>query len=427
MVPQPTMSGAAGGLTGPRYRVLLVDDEPVNLMVLTNQLMPLSYTLVKAQSGVEALAALDREGPFDLILLDIMMPRMSGYEVARRIRERFPASELPIVMLTARNRDADLVEAFRVGANDYLVKPWSKSELISRMQTHLRLAKINVAYSRFVPRQFLTFLAKDSIVDVTLGDGAQHTMTVLFADIRSFTSRSEQMTPRQSFDFINAYLRAVGPTIRDHGGFIDKYIGDAIMALFPRGPEDAVRALCAIRSKVRALNEDLRQRGMRPIQIGVGVHTGPLMLGVIGEEQRLEGTVIGDAVNLASRLESLTKQYGVTALVSGSTLSQLSARESFAHRYLGKVRVKGKQNSIDVFEVFEGDPDELRSRKARTKAQLDEAIRRYHLKDFTTASELLDSLSQISPDDRVVELYRQRCALHVSGVTLRFDEDDNEA
>jgi two-component system sensor histidine kinase ChiS len=428
MVPLPTLPLS---LSGPRYRLLVVDDEPVNLMVLTNQLMPLSYTLVKAQSGVEALAAIEqaardgRDVPFDLILLDIMMPRMSGYEVCRRIRERYPASELPIVMLTARNRDADLVEAFRVGANDYLVKPWSKSELISRIQTHLRLAKINVAYSRFVPRQFLTFLAKDSILDVTLGDGAQQVMTVLFADIRSFTTLSEQMTPRQSFDFINSYLRAVGPTMRDHGGFIDKYIGDAIMALFPRGPEDAVRALCAMRSKVKALNEELQRQGSRPIHIGIGVHTGPLMLGVIGEEQRLEGTVIGDAVNLASRLESLTKQYGVTALVSGSTLSQLSSRDAFAHRYLGKVRVKGKQNSIDVFEVFEGDPEELRARKARTKGQLEEAIRRYHIKDFTSAAELLDGLSQISPDDRVVELYRQRCALHVSGVTLRFDEDEN--
>ncbi|MCB9756746.1 MAG: response regulator, partial [Myxococcales bacterium] len=233
-----------------QFHILVVDDESINRQVLQNHLALHGYAVTLARDGAEALAMIEDERRFDLVVLDVMMPRISGYEVCAKIRERYPAYQLPVVMLTARNQVTDLVAGFRVGGNDYLTKPFSREELLTRLRLHLNLAKVNVAYGRFVPRQILEYLDRESIVDVQLGDQTEREMTVLFADVRGFTSLSEQMTPKQNFDFINALLGEVGPVVREHHGFVDKYIGDAIMALFPRGADDAVRGAIAIQHQL---------------------------------------------------------------------------------------------------------------------------------------------------------------------------------
>jgi class 3 adenylate cyclase len=188
------------------------------------------------------------------------------------------------------------------------------------------VSRLNQANAKFVPSEVLSFLGKDSILDIRLGDQVQKEMTVLFSDIRSFTALSERMDPAENFAFINSYLRKMGPLIREHGGFIDKYIGDAIMALFPRGASQAVAAALAMSEGIKAFNAT---NGREPIAIGIGINTGSLMLGIVGEEMRYDGTVISDAVNLASRLESLTKYYGVDIIVSGATLAKLGGAGRF--------------------------------------------------------------------------------------------------
>ena len=327
-----------------RVKILIVDDEPVNIQVLANNLLLENYAIAEASCGKEALALLDRGYKPDLILLDIMMPRMTGYEVCQKIREKFTAIEVPIVMLTAKNQVSDLVQGFNVGANDFLTKPFVKNELLARIKTHIRLAKINAAYGRFVPHDFLRFLGHESIVDVQLGDQIQKEMTVLFSDIRSFTTISEAMTPQENFNFINSYLSRVSPVIRAHQGFIDKYIGDAIMALFPESADDAVRAAVEMQKQVIIYNQHRQRSNYSPITIGIGLHAGTLMLGTIGEEERMESTVIADAVNLASRLEGLTKVYGSGILVTESILERLGDREKYLCRFVDRVIVKGKKN-----------------------------------------------------------------------------------
>ncbi len=205
-VPVPTASNG-------HFKILIVDDELVNRQVLVNHLSLENYALTQASSGLEALELVRAGFKPDLVLLDIMMPRLTGYEVCKQLREQFSPIELPIVMLTAKNQVTDLVEGFRVGANDYLTKPISKNEVLARIRTHIQLSKINLAYGRFVPREFLQFLKKDSILDVNLGDQVQKEMTILFSDIRSFTSLSENLSPKENFDFINSYLSRVGPVI----------------------------------------------------------------------------------------------------------------------------------------------------------------------------------------------------------------------
>lgn len=158
------------------------------------------------------------------------------------------------------------------------------------------------------PRVFKISSEKD-IKDVELGDQIQKQMTVFFSDIRSFTELSESMSPMENFNFINSYLKRINPIIRKHNGFIDKFIGDAVMAIFPESPEDAISAAIEIQLEVRKYNSHRHNNGYRPIQIGIGINTGSLMMGTVGDSNRMDTTVIGDTVNLASRLESLTKQY----------------------------------------------------------------------------------------------------------------------
>ncbi|MCA1994669.1 MAG: response regulator, partial [Coleofasciculus sp. S288] len=391
------------------FQILIVDDEPVNLQVLVNHLSLQNYAITQASNGMEALEIIRKGFTPDLILLDIMMPKMTGYELCKKIREQFPANELPVVLLTAKNQVSDLVEGFGSGANDYLTKPVSKNELLARIKTHLRLAKINAAYGRFVPHEFLRFLERESIIEVQLGDQVQKEMTVLFADIRSFTSLSERMSPKENFDFINAYLRRVSPVIRNHNGFIDKYIGDEIMALFHQSVDDAVQAAIEMQKQVARYNADRIQNKEEPIAIGIGLHAGTLMLGTVGEAQRMEGTVIADAVNLASRLEGLTKIYGVDILISEQTLYRLENRQNYHYRFLGRYTVKGKNQPVDVFEVFDADPQSLIELKLQTRAEFERGVALFIEEKFIEAQQVFQQVLHQNEQDRATRLYIERC------------------
>lgn len=391
------------------FKLLIVDDEPINLQVLSNLLALENYSLTLTHSPIEALELMEKGLKPDLILLDIMMPQMTGYEVCRKIRQRFLANELPIVLLTAKNQVSDFVEGFNAGANDYLTKPFSRDELLVRIRNHIQLAKINLSYNRFVPREFLKFLEKESIIDVQLGDQVQREMTILFSDIRSFTTLSESMTPKENFDFLNAYLKRVSPVIRNNSGFIDKYIGDAIMALFPEVPDDALRAAVDMQKQVYDYNIKRQKNGHLPIAIGIGIHTGNIMLGMIGEEQRLEGTVISDAVNLAARLESLTKVYGTSILISGQTLSKLDNAIDYNCRFIDKVQVKGKTELVAVFEVYDSNPREVFDLKKETLGTFEQAIFCYHNQKISEALQLFQEVLKINQEDRVALLYIKRC------------------
>jgi hemerythrin len=171
-----------------------------------------------------------------------------------------------------------------------------------------RLSTTTDAYSRFVPREFLHLLGIDDIRKVEVGQQVERKMTILFADIRAFTSLSESMSPQENFNFLNAYLVQMEPVITAHGGFIDKYIGDGIMALFPDSPDAALRCAQAMLQRLDDYNTGRERAGYRPIKVGIGINTGIVILGTIGGASRMDGTVIGDAVNLAARLERLTKE-----------------------------------------------------------------------------------------------------------------------
>lgn len=211
--------------------------------------------------------------------------------------------------------------------------------------------KLNTAYERFVPKDFITLLGKKEIIDVSLGDHKEQDMTVLFTDIRGFTSLSETLSPQENFAFINEYLGYMEPVIRSHRGFIDKYIGDAIMALFPHNASDAVSCALAMLKALENYNEKRDKQGLQPIRIGIGINSGKLILGTVGNEMRMEGTVISDAVNVASRIEHLTKDFKAAILITENSYRQLKDPESFNLKLIGETEIRGKKDKIKIYAI----------------------------------------------------------------------------
>ncbi|MBL6991614.1 MAG: response regulator [Bacteriovoracaceae bacterium] len=331
-------------------QILVADDEQINLKVLKNLLKLHGAEGQFVEDGQAAIDLIKSGYLPDILILDIMMPKKNGFDVCLELRKTYSPSELPIIMLTAKSQMSDLMQGFQKGANDYITKPFYKSELFSRIKIHHRLSKTQKATARFVPNDLLKMLEKDHITELMLGDNTAKEMTVLFSDIRSFTTMSENMSAQDTFQFINVYFSQMGPIIRKYGGFIDKYIGDAVMALF-EGPDDAIHAGIEMQYALLDYNRARKERNRSAIKIGIGIHTGPLMLGTIGEEKRMEGTVIGDTVNTASRLESATKQLGLKIIASAATYNKLSEPANFNMEPIPDIEVKGKNVMIPVYKV----------------------------------------------------------------------------
>ena len=253
---------------------------------------------------------------------------------------------------------------------------------ISKMKDSIRdkindIQIINTSYERFVPKEFLTLLEKRTIIDVGIGDSASKKMSVLFSDMRDFTSISENLTPNENFAFLNQYLDAMTPAVNSNNGFIDKYIGDAIMALFPTCADDAVTAAIEMNKNLFKFNLRENRDTQNSISMGIGIHIGELVIGTIGRETRMETTVISDTVNASARLENLNKVYHTNLLISGEVYDELSDRLRSNCRLIDRTRVKGKKESLDVFEVFATDQKELYDVKLQSKKKLEVVVGTY--------------------------------------------------
>lgn len=271
------------------------------------------------------------------------------------------------------------------------------------------LRDTNASLLRFVPKPFLSYLGKEEITEVRLGDSIERRMTVLFSDIRSFTTISEQLSPEATFAFVNEYLRVVGPVVRAHGGFIDKYIGDAVMALFD-DPQAAVQAALEMTEALAAHNAaGAVEPTFVPIRVGIGLNTGVVRLGTIGEAGRMDGTVIGDAVNIAARVEGLTRDFGSAVLVTDATYGELRCPEGNECRFVASVVLRGKSAPVGVHEVLLAYPAESRAEKQASLSAYKAALAALEDGDFDLASERFDRLVHAYPDDWLYAHHAKRC------------------
>jgi CheY-like chemotaxis protein/class 3 adenylate cyclase len=411
--------------------ILIVDDVVENIEVLAGVFED-AYDVRFALSGADALSAME-SGDIDLVLLDVMMPDMDGYEVCRRLKAEPRTCEVPIIFVTARDDEQDEETGLAIGAVDYISKPISRPILLTRVKTHLslkeardqlrkqneileervrrrthQLSELNHAMARFVPEHFLQLIRRQSITETRLGDYVSKEMTIMFVDIRSFTRLIERMTPRQSFDFVNAFFARVNPAIRQKGGVIVKYTGDGFMAVFADDPAAAVHAGVDVVSRVRAIENTPPVEGLPPVRVGVGVHTGTALLGVIGEETRMQADAMADSVNVAARLEGLTRHYQVSLVISDAVLTGMSDAGSLQHRFLDRVVVHGREGEISIHEVFSADPPDLVRRKQETLPILKRGQEHYYAGRFGDAVKCFTDVLADLPDDVTTKLYLQR-------------------
>ena len=264
------------------------------------------------------------------------------------------------------------------------------------------------SFSRFVPKQFLKSLGKSSVEEVNEGEANAQEMVVMFCDIRKFTSLSESMTPDENFRFLNSYLKRMAPIILNNNGFIDKFIGDAIMALFAKA-DDALRASIAMYKELIHYNKLRNRQNYAPIDIGIGLNAGQVILGTVGSKERLDTTVIGNAVNLASRIESLNKIYGTRLILSESVREGLHSKDKFRLRLIDNIMVRGKESSTKIYECYDIDSDDHKRDKEKLLVEYEEALEYYTKGSFETALAKFNALAKNDSSDLIYTMYVKRC------------------
>ncbi|MEM1170732.1 MAG: adenylate/guanylate cyclase domain-containing protein [Cyanobacteria bacterium P01_H01_bin.35] len=430
--------------------IICVDDEPMILDSLRIELegnLGDNYLIELAQSGEECLEVFidlkENNYEIPIVIADYIMPEMKGDELLQKIHSLYP--ETLKIMLTGQADVKGVGNAINyANLYRYIPKPWEsqdfkltvkealnsyfrKQEIAKKnaelecinkelIQANLDLQEsldnelqLTTATTKFVPEKFISLMGYKNITDVKLGDSIQLKMSVLFADIRNFTTLIEAMSSQDSIRFINAYLSRMEPLIVNNHGFIDKYIGDAIMALFPGQADDAIEAGISMLKRLTEYNKTRQRPDRQPLKIGIGINTGDVVLGTVGGIQRIDGTVVGDTVNLASRLEQLTKVYHVPLLVSNSTIQLLENYLKYSIRLIDRVQVKGKTEMVTFFEVFDADPPEILEAKRITKHQFEKAMIYYFQGEINQAAQLFQDCLSKNPGDQVAKVYLERC------------------
>lgn len=348
---------------------------------------------------------------YSLLRQRITLPLQHFHSTLEDISEGFIVDEIPQPVFHKAEPGISAAFARVIQINHQMLKTVDNLEkgFEEERAAKLQQSALTQAYERFVPHEFIRFLQKKSIIEVQHGDHVLTNMSILFADIRSFAALSERLSPEENFKLLNTYFMRMEPIVQKNNGFIDKFIGDGIMALFHKGADDALRAAMEMVEELQTYNKRRVISGYDPIQVGIGINTGSLMLGIVGGMNRMEGTVISDAVNVASRIEDLNKEYGTSLLISEFTYNQLLQSERVCIRLIDKVFVKGKVQPLLIYEVFQSDPAELKAIKQQYQAEFEHSVGMYHQKRIAEARSNFMELSLHCSGDNLSAIYLERC------------------
>lgn len=340
-------------------KILAVDDNEINLELISDIADSGGYAVITALNGVTALELAEAELP-DLVLLDVSMPGMSGYEVCARLKANPKLSHIPVIMLTAMAEVNNRVQGLEAGADDYLTKPFSARELIARIDARLRTKSesdqlraaqklIRETFSRYVSPSVVEQMLKNP-QQIKLGGKLQE-ITVMFADLQNFTSVSETTPPEQLLNILNAYHELIVRLVQEHGGTVDKFIGDAVMSLYntPLEQSDhilrAIRTALAIQQALPTFHEQF-EPDFR-MKVNIGLHTGMAVVGNVGTPQLMNFTAVGDTVNVSARLQGQghNGQIIVSQVVHDAVVDEVEAKR------LGALLLKGRAESMIAYEI----------------------------------------------------------------------------
>jgi adenylate cyclase len=335
-------------------RLLVADDNKVNRLLLARSLELQGHSVVLAENGRVALETLRRE-PFDLLLLDIAMPEMDGLQVLEQLKADLKLRDLPVIVTSAIEELDKVVRCIELGAEDYLHKPVNPVLLKARIGASLEKKRLRDQQRELVRRFATPEVAQDLDSSGFALGGHRIEATAMFSDIRGFTSIAEQSRPEETIELLNTYYTLMFDAISGQGGVVNQMVGDGLMAIFgaplpladPCGA--AVRAALEMIEMIELYNREPERAGKPSIEIGIGIASGNVIAGYTGTQRRATYTCVGDAVNVAARLEAHTKIVRRAILVDGATRGAASAECEFDS--LGALALKGKEQAVEVFAV----------------------------------------------------------------------------
>lgn len=393
--------------------------------------------LLQATSASEAAQILEQTLDISLMILDLDIgDSASNLKLIKSIRKNLNNFFLRII-LYANSSDNEIskTDIFNYDIHNFLFKSNLDSKFfINITKTALKnfqhfhyaeeekkqLQSIADSANRFVPYMFLSLLNKKNITEAHLSDYIEKELTILFLDIRSFSAISEFVTPFETFKLINDCMSYLEPIIIEHGGFIDKYIGDAVMALFPKKADDAVNAGIKLLQSLEEYNYSRIIKQEVPIKVGIGINTGTVVLGVVGFHERTDCTVIGDAVNVAERIEKTNKEYDSNLIISEQTFLALADSEQFAYRSLGKIHISGKKRMIKVYEIFNADIEEIVKLKKETKIEFETAVSFFHASNFSKAHKIFLDILKRNRHDHAVKFFLNQIDIKIQQAGLKI-------
>ena len=401
-----------------RPTLICVDDERIVLTSLQEQLRNalLDVAIEIAESGEEGLEVLEdlmADGiAVPVVVSDQLMPGMRGEEFLARVHERSP-NTLNILLTGQATADSVGAAVNQARLYRYIGKPWAEDDLTLTVNEAIRLWASSVALRlkdeelrdthaaslRFVPQEFLNVLGKDRLMDVREGLSVESSMQVVFADMRSYSAIASNLGPKPAFDLLNEFVNILEQEFRAGGGFISGLEGDGVLALFPGRADEAVRASISAHKKLIERNQ-LGQNEPQ-FEMGLAVHSGELIMGTVGNSERLKCDVVGDSVNFCARLESATRVLETPMLVSDRVASALS--EDAQLRRIPGFRIKGRSGTAIVFEVLDALPAELNSARQGTLDIFDEAMSHFENGDATQGRRCLSKVVDRDPSDATAQ------------------------
>lgn len=313
----------------------------------------------------------------------------------------------------SRLSDGEIKDEIQIGGNkqfEGIEHGLNKINDVYKEKENL-IKKTNLEYEKYVPKQFLKFLGKNSILELELGNQVQKEVTTMFCDIRNSTATSSTLSLEDNFNYINSYLKVVSPLVRKHGGFVDKYLGDGILAVFMKA-ENAME--CAVQI-VKAIEQKNKSSVATPsMDVGISLNTGEVVFGVVGEEERKSPTIISDTVNLASKMENINKFFHTKIIFSKRTLNSLRNEYPLSYRFIGTLTLEDK-DYLSMFECLDSYDKRTREKLESVKVTFEQGVRYYNLGKYHNAKENFQLVLKRAREDRVAYMYYNKCEQKISG------------